>query len=77
MWQEYEVVFGRTAVRLQAWNRHLQSILKAASPRAMDYEDIALRLGEIPWEVLWACHVLVRAKVASRRTDAEFCVAKP
>lgn len=52
-------------------------ILEAASPRAMDYEDIALRLGEIPWEVLWACHALVRAKVASRRTDAEFYVAKP
>ncbi len=52
-------------------------VLAAASPRPVNFADVALQLNEIPWEVLWACQSLVRARIAQRRGNAEFYVPSP
>lgn len=47
-------------------------ILTAASPRPINYAAIAQQLDEIPWEVLWACQALVKARVGKRLGHSEF-----
>lgn len=50
-------------------------VLKALTEHFVAYQDIAESLGEIPWDVLQACHDLVRKGVAeanSGRRRGEF-----
>ncbi len=51
--------------------------LTAVAPRLVDYVDIAEQLDAIPWEVLWACETLVKARRALRANQSEFLVPKP
>lgn len=61
----------------QALINRVGDVLAAASPRPVRYEDIAHQLGEIEWEVLWACQALFKARRVQRRGQTEFYVPTP
>lgn len=64
------------------WNdlaliERVSQALAAVAPRSIDYASIAQQLDEIPWEVLWACQALFKARRVQRRGPSEFYMPKP
>lgn len=64
-WQDRELI------------ERVRQVLTDVAPRPVGYEEIAQHLDAIPWEVLWACEALVKARIAVRRNPSEFFVRQP
>jgi hypothetical protein len=80
LWRD-KILWGRGDER-GAWNdselrQHILKHLPPSGSQPLHFEEIAARLGEPPWEVLWECRSLVRSRLAVMAEDERHFAATP
>ncbi|MEJ0011254.1 MAG: DUF6527 family protein [Bauldia sp.] len=81
LWRD-KVLWGRGDER-GAWSdselrQHVLEQLPPSGNQPIHFEEIAARLAEPPWEVLWECRSLVRSRLAVMSEDERhFAAASP
>lgn len=59
----------------EALTRRVEDALRSQHPRLVEYESLAEALDENPWDVAWACRILVRAGKAQEEGRSRYRLA--